>query len=115
MKTQALILGLLLLTTAWAADAYQLPSMLEVTGASCGAAQPYQTQFVITSTSDDGISVGRVWRYTRCSSGGRGTTPNVYTGCADVRWMPDGTMQGFGIVWRSKGKVSVPASNCIRS
>jgi hypothetical protein len=115
MNKRVFILGMLLATAGQAADEYQLPSMLDVTGASCGAPQPYQTQFAVTSTSDDGISVGRVWRYTRCSSGGRGTTPNVYTGCVDVRWMPDGTVQGFGIVWRSKGKVSMPASSCIGS
>lgn len=112
MKTQAFILGLLLASVAQAAD-YQLPSMLDVTGASCGAAQPYQTETSVTSTSDAGVTAGRVWRWTKCSSGGRGSTPNVYTGCVDARWDANGTLLDFGVVWRNKGKQSRPAADCV--
>src|SRR6201984_890474 len=106
MKTLSALACLLLTSVALAAT-YQLPTVYEITGHSCGGPAP---QYKVTGTNPDGTQTGLVFGYTSCSAGGRGAGNSYDTGCASVLWTIDGQMISYEVEWRTQGRYLQPAS-----
>lgn len=57
---------------------------------ACGKMDPQET---ITAVNPDGSYVGRMYEFTTCSSGGRGSKPRRYAGCYAMVWNADFTVR----------------------
>ena len=111
MKTFTLAL-LTLLTSVALASTYQVPTIFEITGRSCGDPT---SKSVVTGTNKDGTQTGLVFASTSCSAGGRGAGNSYDTGCASVLWTIDGQMISYDVEWRTQGRYLPPASVCFGS
>jgi hypothetical protein len=113
MKTLALACLLTLTSIASADGLYQLPTVVEIAGHSCGT--PPAPQVDVLGSNPDGTQSGRVFAYTSCSSGGRGGGNSYDSGCASVVWSSTGQLMSYDIEWRMQGRYLPPASVCFGS
>lgn len=109
----ALLLISLLASIALAYDAYELPTVVEITGHSCGT--PPAPQVDQLGSNPDGTQSGRVFAYASCSAGGRGGGNSYDSGCVSVVWSSTGQLISYDIEWRMQGRYLPPASVCFGS